>query len=238
MNFQSAVLVVFLVIGLSSPQPAQESKQSEESFTITTELNYLLYLPSGYEKASDKKWPLMMFLHGSGERGNKQLELVKKWGPPKLVEEGKQFPFILVSPQCPSGTRWDTGHLNQLLEKLVADHNVDEERIYLTGLSMGGYGAWEMAARYPNKFAAVAPICGGGDPRMASNLLETPIWAFHGDADRVVPVANTTKIVDAIKEKGGENVKLTVYEGVGHNSWSPAYANEELFKWLLSQRRK
>lgn len=233
LNRRNVVLLACIWIGVVSGICAQESRQSEQTITITTKLNYLLHVPDGYEKESSKQWPLMMFLHGAGERGD-NLDVVKKWGPPKLVEEGKAFPFILISPQCPAGQRWNVEHLNRLLEKVISEHNVDQKRVYLTGLSMGGYGTWALAARYPNKFAAVAPVCGGGDPRTANKLLEIPIWAFHGDADRVVPLSETTKMVDAIEEQGGKKIKLTVYEGVDHNSWSPTYSNDELFKWFLS----
>ena len=237
MNKSTLLLVSCLWFSVSNFAFAQELKQTEKTLTIKTELNYLLYLPEGYEKESAKKWPLMLFLHGSGERGNNELDLVKKWGLPKLVEEGRQFPFILVSPQCPAGNQWDVEHLNQLLDKVAADHDVDEKRIYLTGLSIGGYGAWAMAARFPDKFAAVAAICGGGDPGTAEKLLDIPIWAFHGDADKAVPLSETMEMVDAIEAKGGKKIKLTVYEGVGHNSWSPTYANEELFKWFLNHSK-
>src|SRR5207247_5709557 len=126
------------------------------------ELGYLLYLPKDYNAKSGRRWPLMLFLQGAGERGT-NLSLVSVHGPPKLVKQGREFPFILVSPQCPADQRWDNDALLALLDDVIARHKVDTNRIYLTGLSMGGFGAWSLAARYPERFAAVAPICGGGE---------------------------------------------------------------------------
>ena len=144
-----------------------------------------------------------------------------------------------MSPQLPDKYHsWQVSQLEQLVEHSVESLNVDPDRVYLTGLSMGGRGSWALAAKTPERFAAVIPICGGGKPRTASQLLNVPIWAFHGDADRVVPVDETKEMVKSIKEQGGEKVKMTIYPGVNHNSWSRTYANPEIYQWLLKQRRK
>jgi len=201
------------------------------------ELKYLLYLPQGYDKNADRAWPLVLFLHGSGERGA-DLGVVKKHGPPKLVSQGKHFPFILVSPQCPADQSWDPTTLNGLLDDVQAKYHVDPDRVYLTGLSMGGFGAWDLARSYPHKFAAIAPICGGGDPQFVKNIAHIPAWVFHGEDDPVVPIRRSEEMVDALKKAGDREVKFTHYPKVGHDSWVKAYDDPELYQWLLSHKRE
>lgn len=210
----------------------QQNRTFEAPVTKTASLKYLLYLPPDYEKQD--KWPLMIFLHGYGERGD-DLELVKKHGPPKLIDAGQDFPFIIVSPQCPDTTVWpeQADELKGLIDSLIAEHKVDTSRVYLTGLSMGGYGTWYLASRYPEKFAAIAPICGGGGWWMAGALKNIPAWVFHGDADPVVPLIESEVMVSRIKQAGGE-VNFTVYPGVDHDSWTETYNNPELYEWFLS----
>jgi len=214
----------------------QHSCSFEKTITKKVECRYLLFLPEGYGREK-KKWPLILFLHGAGERGS-NLELLKKHGPPKIVENRKDFGFIVVSPQCPSRQWWteklDT--LIALLDEIVAGYDVDRERIYLTGLSMGGYGTWALASAYPDRFAAIAPICGGGLRFMALRLKDVPVWAFHGAKDRVVPVAESEQMVKAINAVGG-NAKLTVYPDAYHDSWTRTYENPELYEWFLKHRR-
>ena len=231
-----SLITITGILTISCVGIAQQTEQTAESIEVKSRLNYWLHLPTGYDKDKEKKWPLMLFLHGAGERGD-NLEVVKKWGPPRIVQNKKDFPFILISPQCPSGRYWNIDHLKELLDQTIKNHNVDTQRIYLTGLSMGGYGSWALAAKHPKTFAAVAPICGGIDPESAEPLVDVPIWAFHGDADKVVPVSQSQAIVDAIKNKGGTKVTLTIYEGVGHNSWTETYANPKLYEWFLQHRR-
>lgn len=200
-------------------------------------LHYWLFLPENYSK--DKKFPLMLFLHGAGERGDNNLPLVKVHGPPKLVESTrKDFPFIVVSPQCPKGSWWNTEHLFKLLDEVEAKYSVAKDQVYVTGLSMGGYGTWKLIAEQPKRFAAAIPICGGGDPKTADQLVDLPIWVFHGDKDGAVKLEQSEKMVHAIKEAGGKLVKLTVYPGVGHDSWTETYNNQEVYDWLLKQKRK
>ena len=196
-------------------------------------VRYWLFLPENY--GTQKKLPLMLFLHGAGERGE-ELHLVKKWGPPKLVQQQKTFPFVVISPQCPKNKRWNAEQMVALVKDVADRYQVDQSRTYCTGLSMGGYGTWAIGAKYPDLFAALVPICGGGDAAGAKQLAKTPIWAFHGDKDKTVPLKRSAQMVAAIKEAGGD-VKLTVYPGVGHNSWSATYANQQVYKWLLSKRR-
>jgi predicted peptidase len=229
-------LVLGFFIGFSSIH-ADETKQTEEAFEPadgSQGYRYLLHLPKGAE-AGKKKWPLLVFLHGRGERGD-NLNRVKAHGPPKFAEK-KDMQFIVVSPQCPkSDLWWKPKIVAGLVDEVIAKHSVDKERVYLTGLSQGGFGTWATAAAYPKKFAAVAPVCGGGKLEWAKKYGKLPIWNFHGDADRTVPPKLSRTMVEAIKKAGG-NVKYTEYPGVGHNSWNPAYDDPKLYEWFLSHKR-
>ena len=215
---------------------AQTQTKQKVKIVRKTTLNYLLWLPADYKKDKSKTFPVLIFLHGSGERGD-SLEAVKKHGPPSFVENRPDFPFITVSPQCPEGTWWVTEDLQVMLEQLLTKYRIDPHRIYLTGLSMGGFGTWAWASKKPDQFAAIAPVCGGGDIQFAGNLKNTPVWAFHGEADPVVPVKRTIEMVEAVNSAGG-SAKMTIYPGVGHNSWENAYNDPELYKWLLQHTKK
>jgi predicted peptidase len=197
-------------------------------------MEYLLFLPKDYYKVAHA-WPLLLFLHGSGGRGT-SLEGLKKHGPPKIVETEKNFPFILVSPRCPMDCTWEPESLKALLDEVVAKYNVDPDRISVTGMSMGGFGTWALAATYSDRFAAIVPICGGGDPNSADRLKNMAIWVFHGAKDKSVPLQESQKMVDALKDLGS-NVRFTVYPAAGHDCWTETYANRELYKWLLEQKR-
>ncbi len=217
-------------------RPGQRAmKLSKE---VAVEIDYLLYLPEGYGQTS-QDWPLMLFLHGAGERGS-DLDKVKVHGPPKLVAQGRSLPFIIASPQCPSGRSWSDPAQMQtliaLLDDLVEKYQVDESRVYLTGLSMGGYGTWALGASCPERFAALVPICGGGQPRMARRLRDMPIWVFHGAKDTTVPLSQSEEMVEALKAAGG-NVEFTVYPEAQHDSWTQTYDNPKLYEWLLSHRK-
>jgi predicted peptidase len=211
-----------------------KSKQQEKSFekeiTIKVKLNYLLYLPEGYDAQGEKRWPMILFLHGAGESGE-DLSKVKIHGIPKLVETGKDFPFVVVSPQSPRGG-WSSDNLSALLDDVISKNKVDKERIYLTGLSMGGFGTWSLATAHPERFAAIAPICGGGNPARADRLKGLPIWAFHGAKDDVVPLSASESMIKALKAIG-ENPKFTVYPEAKHDSWTETYDNPELYTWFL-----
>jgi len=207
-----------------------------KTITKTVGCEYLLYLPKGYGE-KEQQWPMILFLHGAGERGS-DLEIVKKHGPPKIVKNKKDFPFIVVSPQCPQDKWWPdkVEVLIKLLDDIVSRYRVDEQRVYLTGLSMGGYGTWTLAAACPERFAAIAPICGGGKRFMANRIKDVPVWAFHGAKDKVVSAKESEEMVDAIKARGGD-AKLTVYPDAGHDSWTATYNNQELYDWFLKHRR-
>jgi len=210
-----------------SSQDQVEARLSKDG----VELSYLLFVP---KHGKGETLPLLLFLHGAGERGD-DLSRMKKHGPPKMVETRKDFPFIVVSPQCPRGKWWEPTSLVALVDEVVRKHPVDVDRIYLTGLSMGGYGSWALAAEHPEKFAAVAPICGGGDPDTAGRIKDVPLWVFHGARDDVVPMSKSKAMVDALRKEGSD-VEFTIYPEAKHNSWTETYANPALYEWFLRQR--
>lgn len=215
-----------------SKTATKHANQAKRVFS--KEMRYLLHLPDGYDLEKSRRWPLLVFLHGAGERGD-DLELVKIHGPPKLIEAGKRYQFIVASPQLALGEWWSPDMVAWLTRELTSSLRVDPDRVYLTGLSMGGYGTWETAAKYPELFAAIAPICGRGDPASAWRLRHTPTWIFHGAKDPVVPIKHSNDMNKALKKY--RNVKYTVYPEADHDSWSETYLNEELYGWLLGQRR-
>jgi predicted peptidase len=221
-----------LIISIYSQQEKQTPHNFQKEVRITLTANYLLYLPADYAD-SDKEFPLVLFLHGAGERGN-DLEKVKVHGLPRLVNEGKNFPFIVVSPQCPDLMLWNTDVLSSLLDEIEANYKVDKNRIYVTGLSMGGHGTWSLALAQPDRFAAIAPVCGWADTTKANTISHLPIWVFHGAKDAVVPVKTSEDMVAALKNFGSD-VKFTIYPEANHDSWTETYNNEELYKWLLEQ---
>jgi predicted peptidase len=222
----------------------QKPKQFKETIKTTLRADYLLFLPRGYDPKGSERWPLMLFLRGAGERGT-NLAKVAFHGPPKLVKQRPDFPFIVVSPQCPDGETWSNDVLLGLLDEVISQNKVDTNRIYVTGLSMGGYGTWSLATRAPERFAAVAPICGGGETirvllasrQNSAALKSLGVWAFHGAKDSVVPLEESERMVNALKKTGAKDVKLTVYPEAQHDSWTEAYANEDLYKWLLGHSR-
>ncbi|RLS80734.1 MAG: phospholipase [Planctomycetota bacterium] len=214
--------------GDESPQ-----KAARLDVALKVQMDYLIALPQDYDK--QEKVPLVVFLHGAGERG-RDLQKVKVHGPPKLIEAGKKFPFILVSPQCPEGQWWQAHELIALLDEIESKYKVDKDRIYVTGLSMGGFGSWRLAAEIPQRIAAIAPICGGGDTSTARRLAKMPIWVFHGAKDTAVPLDLSQSMVDAITKAGG-TPKLTIYPEAGHDSWTESYNNPEFYEWLLKQKR-
>jgi predicted peptidase len=196
---------------------------------------YQLFVPRAAAVSShNQRWPLMIFLHGSGERGD-DIAKVKAHGPPKVAEGIPDFPFILISPLLPAEQDWDIGKLNLILRHALATLPIDRSRVYLTGLSRGGHATWRWAAAEPRKFAAIAPVAGRGDPSAACSLKDKPVWAFHGDRDDVVPPEGSFAMVRAIRACGG-SPRLTIYPDLGHNAWDPAYDDPALYLWLLSQR--
>jgi predicted peptidase len=221
---------------------------------------YLLHVPVEATYAPRKRWPLLLFLHGIGERGTSPWAVAKN-GPPRLLAGRTKRRgafrrhsdaaadllaenFIVVSPQCPKGEVWDSDTLLALLDEVGAQHRVDPRRVYLTGLSMGGFGTWALAVRHPERFAAAAPVCGGGlplgivslPPKRKAALRRLPFWVFHGAKDRIVPLAASEQMVGALTENGVRHVKFTVYPEACHDSWTETYANPRLYEWLLKRR--
>lgn len=216
-------------------------KDDAKSDAKNDTVRYLLFVPKDY-KADGKKWPLMLFLHGSGESSDDNIDLVKVHGPPKIVESKPDFPFVLISPQAPKEHviegQWNADEMMALIDHVASKLNVDTDRIYVTGLSMGGYGTWRLAATYPDRIAAAVPICGGGNAeKFAKPLSKVPIWAFHGAKDPAVPIKEAQDIVDAVKAEHGD-IEFTVYPEAGHDSWTETYNNPKVYDWLLEHRRK
>src|ERR1044072_5133510 len=186
------------------------------------------------KKRKKNNFLVILFLHGAGESGS-DVEKVKIHGPPKLAAAGKEFPFVIVSPQSPGGG-WNNEALLALLDEIQAKYSIDPDRVYLTGLSMGGFGTWDTAVRYPQRFAGIAPICGGGDPRRVGSLRTMPVWVFHGDKDTTVPVQRSIEMVEALKKAGNE-AQFTRYPAAGHDSWTETYNNPKLYEWFLQHKR-
>ena len=246
LRFLSGIFLAIVLFGCTGLQrrdgeltiTGQHPEMYKAKITKTIECGYLLYLPPEYGK-EDKEWPMILFLHGVGERGN-DLEKVKMHGPPKLVSQGKDFPFVIVSPQCPDGEWWNSEVLVNLVDYVVENYSIDPDRVYLTGLSMGGFGTWGLSSEYPDRFAAVAPICGGGIPKAAKyikGVKELPYWVFHGAKDSVVPISESETMVKYYKEEGVD-IRFTIYPDATHDSWTETYNNPELYEWFLKHKRK
>ena len=240
----------------SAARESQVSVHTMQTKVEDHQLRYLLQAPQGNKPAAG--WPLLLFLHGYGECGD-AIEKVKKHGPPKLTAAFDELAgCVIVSPQCPRDSWWRVAALKQLVEELSVNRgDIDPKRIYVTGLSMGGYGTWSLLSHYPDFFAAAIPICGGGDPfRLPKNrppikqgirnefqpqgLLQAknlPLWTFHGQQDESVPLAETKRLVDSLTEAGSQ-VKFTVYPQAGHQeAWQKAYHDPTVWKWLFAQQR-
>ena len=237
MKYCIKCILIIIAVGLFGFRTVS-GQQTEEMFEgqVSFIYKYLLYVPDDYANDKEKEYPFILFLHGGGEKGD-DLSRVKLEGLPNIIENKKDFPFIVASPQCPEGERWTPLKLNSLLEGIVEKYQVDKDRIYLTGLSMGGNGSWELAASYPHWFAAIAPICGGADVRRVRAIKDIPVWAFHGMRDNVVPIERTLELVRALEKVDG-NIKFTVYPEAGHDSWTQAYNSPELWEWFLKQKRQ
>lgn len=201
------------------------------------EAKYVLFVPHGYEGKKD--WPIILFLHGAGETGKDGAKQAKVGLGPAIKKLEKEFPFFAVFPQSQNRT-WrarskDADRAMAILAEVQKKYKTDDKRVYLTGLSMGGFGTWSLAVAHPKKWAAIAPVCGGGDPKQAEKIKDIPCWCFHGGADRIVRPSWSTRMIEALKEAGGKP-NYTEYKGVGHNSWVRAYGTEELYKWLLRHK--
>ena len=198
-------------------------------------LDYLITYPYNYKKG--EKYPVIIFLHGAGGRGN-NIEIIKENPYFKAIKEYSEFPFVSVAPQCSGNSWFDVfERLKKLVVHITKEDYADPERIYLVGVSMGGYGTWELAMCLPELFAAAIPICGGGMYWNAERLVNVPVWAFHGGKDNIVHVDESIRMVESINAKGG-NAKITIYPEILHTSWEDTYANWQVFEWLLSNTNK
>ncbi len=251
------VFVAAWVVTVTSATFAQNRQRIEtqtpeysQGVILGSPLKYLLYLPKDLndskmtelpkvktpnEKEAIQQWPLVLFLHGGGEGGD-DINLVKKHGLPKLIAAGRDFPFFVVSPQNPNETQfWDDQRLMQLLNEIKSTHPIDPKRVYLTGMSRGGYGAWRLAIQNPDHFAAVVPVCGGGALPYVKRLKSVPIWVFHGAKDPVIPLEESQRLVQELKRVGG-NVKFTIYPEADHDAWTETYDSPDLYSWLMEQK--
>jgi predicted peptidase len=257
------VLVLTAATMLTWPDRARQDDEAFQNRAVTigaAEYHFRVFTPKGWTKK--KRSPMILFLHGAGERGDDNLAQTRVGIGPAILRQRETLPFIIVLPQCPKGRWWTEPDMQTLalkaLDQTSKEFNGDPGKTYLTGLSMGGYGSWLIAAANPSRFSALAVVCGGVRPPSginvpgASNALaasadpyaavaakigKTPVWVFHGGADPVVPVSESRKMVEAIKAAGG-SVRYNEYEGVGHNSWDKAYAETEIFSWMLAQKQK
>jgi predicted peptidase len=234
----TALAVASVIIALVSNAAADAKNYVARTFTGpgNKTLGYRIFIPKDY--SANKRYPLMLALHGSGERGSDNLAQLKypfthMWSDSALQAK---YPSFAVAPQCPiASSGWDAALLGALLDSLGREFSLDPTRMYVSGLSMGGFGTWSLVTKYPGRFTAAVPVCGGGDTTKAAALVYLPIWVFHGDADPIVPVANSRTMVAAIKASGGSLVLYTEYKGVGHESWIPAAKEPGLVDWIFSQ---
>ncbi len=197
-------------------------------------LRYWLFVPADYSADESKRWPLVLFLHGSGERGD-DLELVKEHGPPKLLDSQPDIPAVVISPQCPKQQRWNAAELAKLVDFAANNLRIDRQRLYVTGLSMGGSGTWSLLAESPGLFAAAVPICGRGDLAKIEAIAKTPVWVTVGAKDRAVTVKNNLDMVSALTAAGGV-AGFTLYPDLEHDCWTATYEDAAVWKWLLSQK--
>lgn len=237
--FTGIIRLLFSLSILSLTQCAAQSQliEGEENTIVSETLRYYLYYPEDYNQDEDAQFPLLLFLHGGGESGQ-DLEALKTNGPPKLLAEGKQFPFLVLAPQHPHPKKWwNIRAVMNLLDTVIEENRVDRDRIYLTGLSRGGSAAWELAVQYPETFAAMMVVCGMTPVPYAHWINKNmPIWVFHGALDKVIPIDHSEKMVAKLKEMGYP-VRFTRYEDVAHNAWEQAYTTEEVYTWFMKHKR-
>jgi predicted peptidase len=211
------------------------ASQTAVQLQLQATLRHWVDLPAGYADEPARQWPLIVCLHGAGERGGR-LDAVRLHGLPKLLDAGLAVPAIIVSPQCEADHDWDPHMLHGLLQALKTQWRIDERRVTATGLSMGGAGCWDWASAWPDDLAGIAPVCGFGRWLRMARMRDVPVRAYHGLEDDVVPASASRQLVDALRSAGGQ-ADLTLYPGVGHDAWTPAYADPALLPWLLARQR-
>lgn len=209
---------------------------NRQNFTGLPGYHHIIFFPTDYLAVAEKAWPTIVFLHGAAERGN-DLDVVTTQGLPRRLTEQQNFPFVTIVPQCPRGEIWIPSMVDELIGMVQDKFRIDADRIYLTGISMGGFGTWMTAVDFPDRFAAIVPICGGGDPSKVSLIGHLPVWAFHGAKDEIVNVSETIRMVNALKKIGGD-VRFTMYPEGKHDAWTETYNNPALYEWLLTHNRR
>ncbi len=231
MKIKTLIFLLFPFFIFSQTQERSLNKKITKQISV----HYVLHFPDGYQR-SKHNWPLIVFLHGSGERGN-DLSKVSIHGPLKYINAGHNIDAVILAPQCPKKEEWDADVLNTLIKEVISKNKINSKRVYLTGLSMGGYGTWELALKHPEIFAAVAPVCGRVSYVFTENafkLKDKPVWVFHGGKDSVVSVENSKRMIKALKDAGGDP-KFTIYPNADHDSWTLTYNNPQFYQWLLAQ---
>ncbi len=235
------IAIVFFSNCITRQVPIPKERLIVKSFSINSkhhkEIPYLIYLPNSYYTNSKEPMPLVLFLHGRGERGN-DLNLLKRQALPKYIaEENADYPFIMIAPQLSeSEEEWYTQDLIKLIEDIESDYNIDEDRIYLSGISLGGNGVWKLATEYPNKFAALIPISGWGDTSRICKIRNTNVWAFHGARDTLITPDKTIDVIDRL-QYCNQNTWYTIFPNAKHDAWTEAYKNSILIEWMLEQRK-
>jgi predicted peptidase len=230
------LLAVLLAAGASAADKGLPVGRSMHRLPLHDPLmdhvNYLLYVPPAYARGASHRWPLILFLHGSEQRGDDP-RVLQDMALLAVAEKIRDFPFITIIPQCPSNTLWPPRILKSVLDSVESVLRVDSKHVYLTGFSMGGYGTWQTAAAYPRTFAAIAPLCGMSDLPDAPLLARIPVWAFHGAEDVNVPVSESRAMIDALRQSGGD-ARLTVYPHLAHDCWTTTYGDSRLYTWFLA----
>lgn len=233
-SLQSGLFTIILFLASLQLNSQELRKEFSTEIKEKVSLKYILDLP----KDSSKPFPLVLFLHGAGERGD-NLEIVKAHSPftyKNLVKED----FAILAPQCPENVYWDTKAVYELLQYVIKNYNVDQNRIYLTGLSMGGWGTWKLADEHPEIFAAIAPVCGPMNrpalSRVCTQLADKPIWIFHGALDDIVPLENSTTMFQKLTTCN-KTVQYTIFENDNHNSWDSTYSDPKFYEWMFAQRK-
>ena len=242
-RFSTVILAAILTIFLAAPASAADRGipmgRSVHRLSLhdpgADHVNYLLYIPPAYAGDSTAEWPLILFLHGSEQRGDDPA-LLQQMALLAFAEKVRDFPFVAVIPQCPRNSHWEPRFVKEVLVSVERALRIDRARVYLTGFSMGGYGTWQTAAAFPGTFAAIAPICGMSDVPDVPRLAGIPIWVFHGARDVNVPVGESQKMIEALVTSGAD-ARLTVYPDSAHDCWTMTYRDSRLYLWFLDHSR-
>ena len=245
---KQTVMIAAAVACVLLPAQAQQGISAAKPFTkrVSTTLSgrYVVVTPQTYKTQRDQLWPMIVYLHGGGQ-GGPDLSNVMQHALPKIALEDPDFPFVLLVPQIAEGKTWEAGAVLALVKRVASSYRVDARRIYATGISSGGYGSWDLAVRYPEWFAAVAPIAGGGNTlelKMAEGARLEPlrsigIWAFHGENDTAVDASESERMVNEFQRLGATDARVTIYPGGPHDIWDRAYRDPALYAWFLQHTR-